>query len=98
MEVVKEKKLSMKFTLDLLVEFKSYALKMEEYISSLANTLVSWYAFYPPLEVYDKKKMGLQSLICPISHAGVFGAPRICPDNERIYVEQMSSISVQSSM
>lgn len=33
-----------------------------------------------------------------VSHAGVFGAPRICPDNERIYAEQMSSIPVQSSV
>lgn len=46
----------MKFTLDLHVKFKSYASKMEEYISSLVNILVSWYAFYPHLKVRDEKK------------------------------------------
>lgn len=49
---------------------------------------------------YVMKKDGpaVLTLPYPVSYAGVFGAPRICPDNERIYVEQMSSVPVRSSV
>lgn len=54
-EVAREQRSSMKFTSGPHVSFKNYVSETEEYISSLVNTLGSWYALNLLADVFVTK-------------------------------------------